>query len=171
MKRTKKFITIIMLVSILSGFFSPLYVNALTSGDVYNYITNTKTNYQSVKQKIEASKNEEKYNRSIESILYFVLYFILVISVVSCHPLKDKGERIHYDNRTNQYYGDHHPLSLLRDRHRRYDRPAEQEERRGLLSGRPGHGPSGHRYERGGLRYEFLAADGPAWPCISQRCG
>lgn len=62
MKRTKKFITIIMLVSILSGFFSPLYVNALTSGDVYNYITNTKTTYQSVKQKIEASKNEEKYN-------------------------------------------------------------------------------------------------------------
>lgn len=62
MKRTKKFITIIMLVSILSGFLSPLYVNALTSGDVYNYITNTKTTYQSVKQKIEASKNEEKYN-------------------------------------------------------------------------------------------------------------
>lgn len=62
MKRTKKFITIIMLVSILSVFFSPLYVNALTSGDVYNYITNTKTTYQSVKQKIEASKNEEKYN-------------------------------------------------------------------------------------------------------------
>lgn len=62
MKRTKKFITIIMLVSILSGFFSPLYVNALTSGDVYNYITNTKTTYQSVKQKIDASKNEEKYN-------------------------------------------------------------------------------------------------------------
>lgn len=62
MKRTKKFITIIMLVSILSGFFPPLYVNALTSGDVYNYITNTKTTYQSVKQKIEASKNEEKYN-------------------------------------------------------------------------------------------------------------
>lgn len=62
MKRTKKFITIITLVSILSGFFSPLYVNALTSGDVYNYITNTKTTYQSVKQKIEASKNEEKYN-------------------------------------------------------------------------------------------------------------
>ncbi len=62
MKRTKKFITIIMLVSILSGFFSPLYVNTLTSGDVYNYITNTKTTYQSVKQKIDASKNEEKYN-------------------------------------------------------------------------------------------------------------
>lgn len=62
MKKTKKIITILMLISMISSFLSPLCVNALTSGDVYNYITNTKTTYQSVKQKIEASKNEEKYN-------------------------------------------------------------------------------------------------------------
>ena len=34
MKKTKKIITILMLISMISSFLSPLCVNALTSGDV-----------------------------------------------------------------------------------------------------------------------------------------
>ena len=48
MKKTKKIITILMLISMISSFLSPLCVNALTSGDVYNYITNTKTTYNNL---------------------------------------------------------------------------------------------------------------------------
>ena len=51
MKKTKKIITILMLISMISSFLSPLCVNALTSGDVYNYITNTKTTYNNLKTK------------------------------------------------------------------------------------------------------------------------
>ena len=61
MKKTKKIITILMLISMISSFLSPLCVNALTSGDVYNYITNTKTTYNNLKTKLEVSKNETKY--------------------------------------------------------------------------------------------------------------
>ena len=61
MKKTKKIITILMLISMISSFISPLCVNALTSGDVYNYITNTKTTYNNLKTKLEVSKNETKY--------------------------------------------------------------------------------------------------------------
>lgn len=61
MKKTKKFITFLMLISVISSFISPLCVNALTSGEVYNYITNTKTTYNNVKSKIEQSKLEENY--------------------------------------------------------------------------------------------------------------
>ena len=53
MKKTKKIITILMLISMISSFLSPLCVNALTSGDVYNYITNTKTTYNNLKTKKE----------------------------------------------------------------------------------------------------------------------
>lgn len=61
MKKTKKIITILMLISMISSFLSPLCVSALTSGDVYNYITNTKTTYNNLKTKLEVSKNETKY--------------------------------------------------------------------------------------------------------------
>ena len=61
MKKTKKIITILMLISMISSFLSPLCVNALTSGYVYNYITNTKTTYNNLKTKLEVSKNETKY--------------------------------------------------------------------------------------------------------------
>lgn len=61
MKKTKKIIIILMLISMISSFISPLCVNALTSGDVYNYITNTKTTYNNLKTKLEVSKNETKY--------------------------------------------------------------------------------------------------------------
>ena len=39
-----------MLISMISSFLSPLCVNALTSGDVYNYITNTKTTYNNLEK-------------------------------------------------------------------------------------------------------------------------
>ena len=61
MINTKKIITILMLISMISSYLSPLCVNALTSGDVNNYKTNTKTTYNNLKTKLEVSKNETKY--------------------------------------------------------------------------------------------------------------
>ena len=61
----KKIVTYLMLISLLVNFLTPLYVNALTSGDVYNYINNTKTVLSEIKEKINNKKTIPNYQNDV----------------------------------------------------------------------------------------------------------